>query len=128
MTSTAFEITEATFYAFANEEALQISQADPDFRPFDDNGSETDGPSYLVEVEEWPLELPVENILSLAHPVDGYRLDGYTAEMQPTFQRILFGHRWMGHQSGGYALFNASSKQLAALEAALGELETEDEE
>lgn len=126
MTSTTYEITSTTFYAFTSEEALEISQADPDFRPFDDNGGETDGPSYLVELSEWPVGLPVENILSLVRPHDGYRLDGYTREMQDVFKEVLGNTRWMGHQSGGYALFLASDKQLAALEAVLAELETEE--
>jgi hypothetical protein len=123
MTST-YQIESVTIYAFTGEEAIEISQADEDYRPFDDNGGATDGPSWLVDESEWPYDLPVENILSLSHPLGGYRLDGYNAAMQEAFQSAGIG-RWMGHQSMEYALFIATDKQLAALEAALAELVVE---
>lgn len=93
-------------------------------RPFDDNGGDTDGPSYFLEavdLREGSYGVEIPETFGPKGDIEGYRMEGYDHTMLPAFKSAGI-RRWIGNHILKNALFIATEDQLAALEAALAEL------
>ena len=121
------EITATTLVAFTPDEAVELNFTEGN--PFDDNGGETDGPSYLLE--EAPLLegnycVEVPETLAPRLAVDGYKLENIRFPVSISVETILEQAGitlWMYSTSQRFCFFVATERQAELVEAAYKEIE-----
>jgi hypothetical protein len=104
------KLTETLLHKFDAIEASQIV-FNEGRSPFEDNGGDTDGPSFLVEAvtlrEGGYGDVIVPETIAPRQDRAGYRLDGYKSSMAPYFKKNKIAS-WMGNDDQGMALFITS--------------------
>ena len=121
------KFTETLLHKFDVVEVSQLIFSEGS--PFDDNGGDTDGPSYLLEavtLREGGYDVIVPETIAPRQDIKGYRLDGYKSSMSEYFKRNKI-NTWMGNDSQQMALFVAADYKVDKLIEDLEDLQTKEE-